>query len=237
MGLAYYNLDDFGQAIFYFNRVIQSYNNNESYYYLACIYARKNDISNSLEYLKRAKKKGYNEFNKIENDPVFPEVIKTEKYKNLKTSLVDVRDSQTYETVVIGDQIWMKENLNYKTEDSYCYDNNKNCEIYGRLYTWNEAINACPDRWHLPSDEEWKKLEIFLGMSEREANRMGNRGEPVGNKLKSESGWGYNFNGMNSSKFTALPAGICIDYGILKFKFIGNYALFWTSTKNNNFSL
>ncbi len=66
-------------------------------------------------------------------------------------------------------------------DKAYCWYNNSaaNGEIYGAIYTWAAAANSltgsssvpsgiqgvCPDRWHLPSDEEWKLLEIQVGMS------------------------------------------------------------------------
>ncbi|MDA3891960.1 MAG: PEGA domain-containing protein [Salinivirgaceae bacterium] len=110
--------------------------------------------------------------------------------------LVDSRNNQTYKTVKIGKQTWMAENLNYKTTNSYCYDDNtSNCQKYGRLYTWQAAKNACPSGWHLPSDGEWKLLEKQLGMKLKKTDKIGYRGTNQGRELKATSGWNSNGNG------------------------------------------
>ena len=138
-----------------------------------------------------------------------------------KGTMMDSRDGMTYRTVKIGKQVWTAENLNHKTENSYCYkDDEANCSKYGRLYTWKAAQKACPVGWHLPSEEEFKTLFETVG------------GEAVAGKiLKSTSGWKENGNGDDTFGFSALPAGCKFD----KVNFIaeGNNAGFWSSTEHS----
>ncbi len=154
---------------------------------------------------------------------------KKEEYPNHFT---DPRDGTTYSTTDIGDQTWFAENLNYKTYDSRLYDNNSvNGDIYGRLYKWNEAIIACPDGWHLPEDSEWKTLEMYLGMSEYEADKPSWRGTYEGEKLKSTSGWNENGNGTDIVGFKALPGGYGDDPSGNIFHSLGDFGMWWTATE------
>jgi len=106
----------------------------------------------------------------------------------------DSRDGKRYRYVTIGKQIWMAENLNYKTENSWCIDKNEeNCQKYGRLYEWETATKVCPNGWHLPSNIEWNVLQSAVG--------IGNAGK----HLKAKYGWGVNGNGLDSYGFSALP--------------------------------
>ena len=134
-------------------------------------------------------------------------------------SLKDSRDGQTYRTVKIGSQTWMAENLTVKTKDSWCYDNNEsNCKKYGRLYTWNVAKRACPSGWHLPSKSEIETLIEAVG-GKSEAGKM----------LKSKTGWSDSGNGTDAYAFSALPAGDRNGDG--DFDYVGNNALFWSSSE------
>jgi len=145
-------------------------------------------------------------------------------------TFTDPRDGQSYNTIEIGSQTWFAENLNYETTNSWWYDNSSaNGDVYGRLYTWDAALTACPSGWILPSDDEWKTLEMQLGMSQSQANATGWRGTDEGKKLKSTSGWYNNGNGTNSSGFSALPGGYRNHDG--SFDDVEKYAYFWSSTE------
>jgi uncharacterized protein (TIGR02145 family) len=142
----------------------------------------------------------------------------------------DPRDGQTYKTVKIGDQVWFAENLNYEMDSSVWYEHEQqNGEVYGRLYTWNAALNACPEGWHLPTDEEWKTLEMELGLNQNSLDSNGYRGAPTGRKLKSDHGWYNEGNGSNSSGFNALPGGYASE-GNEWFFFVGQFGCWWTAT-------
>ena len=172
-------------------------------------------------------------------------------------SITDSRDDKIYKTILIGDQWWMAENLNYGIrinnevnknqtnngiDEKYCYDDDESyCDTYGGLYQWPEVMSysiqegvrgLCPEGWHIPTDIEWIHLENYFGMENPEAYQQGWRdsGE-VGNKLKSTTGWTADGNGNNSSRLYVLPAGFSYDdanfYNIL----FNSY--FWTSTEYN----
>ena len=144
-------------------------------------------------------------------------------------TLKDSRDGQTYKTVQIGNQTWMAENLNYKTGESKCYDNKEsNCKKYGRLYTWDEALNACPSGWHLPSEDEFGTLLATVGASSGD-----------GSNLRAAS-WE---NGADKFGFSALPAGSygSYSYGTYygsydkEFGYVGRNASFWSSTEGSGY--
>ncbi len=83
-------------------------------------------------------------------------------------TFTDPRDNQSYRIKtfekdlglgITVSQTWMIDNLNFEMPNSWCYKKRKkNCQEYGRLYTWEAAKNACPAGWHLPSEVEWQRL-------------------------------------------------------------------------------
>lgn len=149
---------------------------------------------------------------------------------SVELSFTDPRDDKTYRMVEIGDQFWMTENLNYVTSfGSFCYDQNSiYCNKMHRLYNWETAKTSCPPGWHLPSDEEWKELEMDIGMLEDAADSYGLRGTIQGRMIKSTSDWKNGGNGTNEMGFSILPAGQRSFSE--EFILFGESATFWTST-------
>ncbi|MBN8248833.1 MAG: hypothetical protein J0L84_15510 [Verrucomicrobia bacterium] len=85
-------------------------------------------------------------------------------------TFTDSRDGQTYKTVSFKNPLtgatvtWMAQNLNYKVQGSYNYDDKEsNRNELGLLYTWEAAANACPKGWHLATDGEWTTLVTHFG--------------------------------------------------------------------------
>ena len=160
-------------------------------------------------------------------------------------TFTDPRDGQTYNTVQIGDQCWMKENLNYTSDNSWCFGNDPlNCAAYGRLYTWNAALTACPSGWHLPSDNEWNQLVDYAVL---QGNPNTNTENGAGNALKScrqvnsplggdcatseHPRWNSNntHHGFDEFGFSALPGGYRSYYG--SFGNVGLYGYWWSSNE------
>ncbi len=165
---------------------------------------------------------------------------------------IDERDGHSYQTVMMGKQCWMAENLNVgvqimgsetqkdnSTLEKYCFDDNEsNCKIYGGLYQWDEMMDygrrnsaqgICPVGWHIPCDREWKRMEKTMGMTTREVNEFEWRGTKQGSELKGtiESVlWSSNTNSQYS--FNALPGGYRHSEG--DFNSVEINSVFWSST-------
>lgn len=144
-------------------------------------------------------------------------------YKLGDESFKDSRDGQTYNVVSVASQFWLASNLNYKVSGSYCYDDeSSNCAKYGRLYTWQAAMKACPAGWELPTNDDFSKLRQYLERT---------YGAP-GTMMKSKSFKGVDgaLDGLNSFGFNALPAG---DKVGSKYQLLGENTYFWTSVSSD----
>ena len=174
-------------------------------------------------------------------------------------------DDNCYETVEIGDLEWMSENLkttHYNNGDAIPnitnngdwgslttgaysdYDNNpSNSDTYGRLYNWytvDDERGVCPDGWHVPSDEEYKTLEMYLGMSQSEADDTGYRGTDEGSKLAGNASLWNNGNLVSNAEFgTSGFNGVSPGYRYLYsgiYYHIGYNGYFWSSTEHSSSS-
>lgn len=189
-----------------------------------CVVSVDMDLDTDLDLL--AIGKGSNTISWFKNDLITNEIV------------TDF-DNNEYETVTIGEQVWLKENLKSlhyadgsEITEVWAYnDEEENAETYGRLYTWDAAMNyssaesaqgACPDGWHIPTDAEWTELGTFLG------------GDAIaGGKLKELGGLHWqvpNTGATNESGFTALPAG---EYDDAHYQFLTEYAVIWSSTETS----
>jgi len=174
-------------------------------------------------------------------------------FQTLEDSFTDSRDGNLYHAIQIGDQIWMAENLKYlpyvvgsnhasfdtKYYYVYGYEGSDvaaakatpNYKTYGVLYNWPAVQLAAPEGWHLPTDQEWKSLEMALGMTQNEADQLGLRGTDQGAALAGNStlwisGVLSSDLAFGSTGFNALPGGYYRAFE-LNFVSLGFAADYW----------
>ena len=158
-------------------------------------------------------------------------------------------DGNIYQTIQIGNQEWMAENLKvtryrngddieYVTDNNqwsnlstgaYCYYSNSssNGDIYGALYNWyaveeDDTRGLAPEGWRVPTDAEWQTLVDYLGGSSVAGGKMKETGTAHWNSP--------NTGATNESGFTALPGGYRNFYNG-SFDYLGNYGYFWSATE------
>ncbi len=187
-----------------------------------------------------------------------------------ETGTVTDIDNNVYKTVKIGSQWWMAENLKTKTyrngrsitevrssdpdttwanttKGSFClYPTSEDYfTVYGLLYNWyvvKDTNNIAPAGWHIPSDEEWKTLEKYLGMSQPNADKVNWRGTDEADKLKVASPLGWRLSGniwsSNTSGFTALGGCCRLFSGVFGDPATKNTGFWWSSTEHtsNNYA-
>ena len=185
------------------------------------------------------------------------EIVVTWGEKNIR----DI-DGNTYKIVLIGKQIWMAENLkvtHYRNGDPildgtnigdysqelepkyrFAYNDDEiNIDTYGLLYTWyvvNDPRKISPVGWHIPTDEDFRELEVFLGMNIADSQLVCSLSNTISGKLKEEgtAHWNApNSGATNESGFTALPGGYRRRFD-KNFDYLGQFGCFWTSTEKNS---
>jgi uncharacterized protein (TIGR02145 family) len=196
------------------------------------------------------------------NDKVGPNQVRAIRAYSVPSgssnSVTDV-DGNTYETVTIGTQVWMKENLKvskYRNGDAIptnlsntvwqnttsgayaIYDNNLlNDSIYGKLYNWYAVADPrglCPVGWHVPSDHEWNILTKYLDplgdTTQCCSNVAGAKMKSLGN-IEAGTGIWYapNSDATNSTGYTGFPGGLRLLNGT--FTNIGYIGYWWSSTE------
>ena len=169
--------------------------------------------------------------------------------------LTDDRDGQEYKTVKIKNQVWMAENLNFKTDNSSCVNNSDNeadCKKVGRYYTWAMAMDSagifsangmgcgngkecaptyhvrgiCPEHWHLPTAAELRSFIVMLGGTNGGSSNNTNVGWP----LMSLADWAVDpYENMDAYGFSLVPTGVRKSTG--QFVDTSSMAYFWCSTE------
>jgi uncharacterized protein (TIGR02145 family) len=184
---------------------------------------------------------------------------KSDGNKNSSGSITD-QDGNVYTSVIIGTQTWIDENLKttkYNNGDiigtttpatldisneitpkyQWAYNGDESSVAsYGRLYTWyavTDSRGVCPTGWHVPADAEWKTLEIYLGLTQAQADGTDWRGTDQGTQLKSTTRWGNNGNGTNSSGFNAVGCGSRDNVTSDPFHYVTFWGHWWTTTQTD----
>ena len=172
-------------------------------------------------------------------------------------------DGNIYKTIQIGDQLWMAKNLvvtHYrdgtpipKVQDNFTWvglstgaysiynDSEIHAERYGYDYNWyavTDIHQIAPEGWHVPTDGEWKELEMYLGMTQSSADVIGPRGNNEGSKLADSaelwnSGALENDSEFGSTGFAALPGGFRNHYGAVH-TVPGYSVYFWAITESSS---
>jgi uncharacterized protein (TIGR02145 family) len=182
-----------------------------------------------------------------------------EEVKVIETGSVTDASGITYKTVKIGGQWWMAEDLkttvyrdgspitqsqtlaSWSTDqEGYCIFEN-NPAAPGLLYNWyavNDSRNIAPQGWRVPTDQDWKVLEQYLGLNAADADKTGWRGTDQGEKLKSKgtSGW-QRFGDVwptNSSGFTALAGGCRLPNATFGNPGLFSTGFWWTISEHNS---
>lgn len=168
-------------------------------------------------------------------DPALDSTI-TGAYTSKDPKFTDPRDGNSYYTTTFNGKTWMKNNLCYSKAGVSFESSDAMDGIYGRFYSWSEAVTACPAGWHLPSDAEFAEMANALAPKGTEFTAKENftgvaGGLMVDAKFLGTRMWEYwpQVKITNEAGFSALPVGYATLSDTPKFTGVDNYAAFWTS--------
>jgi len=147
--------------------------------------------------------------------------VKTDS--NRTSYYIDSRDNKKYKIVYIGGKWWFAENLNFEIEGS-TKQQDKNTKLYNRFYTWDAAKSACPQDCKLPTDNDWMKLELAIGMTSEQLIDFNWRGWNAAQLL---TGGIQGFNVNYIGYLTPVSQGSTNSYFDITCRF-------WTGTENND---
>jgi len=164
-------------------------------------------------------------------------------YLTGETGTVSDDDGRVYNTIGIGSQMWMAENLaylpavspsnvgspdnphyyvlNYEGSDIAEAKAKEEYQLHGVYYNQAAALNVCPDGWHLPTREDWYNLGAYISEDQGGYEFVDIIWKNVGKHLKSTTGWidedGLEGNGTDDYGFNAFPNGARLFDGGFEF--------------------
>ena len=153
-----------------------------------------------------------------------------------KGTFTDLRDGNIYTWVRYGNLDWFAENFRYDLQDEtqcrlYVMEDNVtklDAKKYGRIYTYQGAVEACPDGWRLPTDEDWKNLEMQMGMSAADTDGMEWRGN-IANRMMTKYGETPDINILLTGYYSPN-----IVMGKTGYKFFSTKGYYWTATSDTD---
>lgn len=140
----------------------------------------------------------------------------------LQRFFMDPRDSALYRTAMLNDQLWMAQNLNYQGAGRCYNEQDSLCEKSGRLYTWAEALQACPEGWRLPADGDWWAMAKDFGTA---FSYSKNRGQGAGEEA---------YQSLLKGGKSGFKAALGGQYDGSAFSDAGVAGYYWTSIRDQS---